>query len=226
MPPRQPLRAKIREYLLEQILDGAYEPGDPIRELDVAARLEVSQAPVREALRELVSTGLVEYVPNRGTRVRRIDSTELEHYYPVRAALEGLAGEFAAPYLAGAAEPLYGRVDEMVEAAGRSAVLEFARASAGFHRTIVEAAHNRALFDAWQALGIEVLTAVSLATTAIPLIDAAAEHRPIADALAAGDGKRAGNLLRNHVGDYGIRAKRPARRPVSVSAGVKTGHGE
>lgn len=64
-----------------------------------------------------------------------------------------------------------------------------------------------ALIDAWQALGIEILTAVSLATTETPLPEAAQEHVPIAEALFDGDSKRASALLRNHVGEYGIRAR-------------------
>jgi DNA-binding GntR family transcriptional regulator len=214
MAPRQPLRNKIREHLLTRILDGVYSPGDPIRELDVAASLGVSQAPVREALRELAATGLVEYVPNRGTRVRALRSEDLEQYYPVRAALEGLAGTFAAPRMKGATEQLDRHIDAMGTASESGDLVRFARASAAFHRHIVEAAENRALLDAWQALGIEILTTVSLATSTIPLARIADEHRPIAAALNSGDAKKASTLLRNHVGDYGTRARHITRRPL------------
>jgi len=212
VPPRRPLQATVREYLLTRILDGDLTPGDPIRELDIASRLGVSQAPVREALRDLASSGLVEYQPNRGTRVRMIRREDLAHFYPVRAALEGIAGEQAASHLAGDTAVLDTHIARMLDAAQREDIYAFARASTDFHRTIVTAAGNRPLLDAWQALGIEILTAVSLATTAHPLEDAAQEHLPIAQALDAGDAKKAAALLRNHQGEYGIRGRRLTRR--------------
>jgi DNA-binding GntR family transcriptional regulator len=213
MPPRQPLRTKVRDFLLAQILDGGFAPGDPIRELDIASRLGVSQAPVREALRELVATGLVEYEPNRGSRVRTIRSEDLVQYYPVRAALEGIAGEQAAPYLAGDTASLDEQIALMLYATAANNIFAFAKASSAFHRAVVVAAHNRALLDAWQTLGIEVLTTVSLGTTATPLLEVAQEHIPIAQALHNGDAKQASSLLRNHHGEYGIRARRLTRRP-------------
>jgi DNA-binding GntR family transcriptional regulator len=216
MTPRQPLRIKIREHLLARILDGRYNPGDPIRELDVASTLGVSQGPVREALRELAATGLVEYTPNRGTRVRALHSEDLEQYYPVRAALEGLAGSLAAPHMRGATKPLGGYIEAMRAAADNDDLHAVARASASFHRAIVEAAHNRALLDAWQALSIEILTAVSLAANTVALDRVADEHLPIAAALNDGDARRAATLLRNHVGDYGKRTRATGPRQAAT----------
>jgi DNA-binding GntR family transcriptional regulator len=200
------LRSKIREYLVARIIDGSYAPGDAIRELDVAAQLGVSQGPVREALRELGASGLVEYIPNRGTRVRKIERSDLEQFHAVRALLEAFAGRVAACDLAGRSEPLYALIDEMHEAAKKPDVLGFARASAEFHRYIVAAAGSSPLLDAWNALAIEVVTAVSVAIAPLSLSELAEEHRPITAALDAGDGARAEALLREHVGDYGLPA--------------------
>jgi DNA-binding GntR family transcriptional regulator len=85
---RTVLREQIRELLLERILKGELQPGDRIVELQIAQELGTSQAPVREALRELQSLGFVEHEPYRGTRVRRIIEEELAEIYPVRAALK------------------------------------------------------------------------------------------------------------------------------------------
>lgn len=214
MTTREPLRIQVREDLLTRILDGSYQPGDPIRELEVAARLGVSQSPVREALRELAAAGLAEYTPNRGTRVRAIRAADLEQYYPVRAALEGLAGSLAAPALAGSTAVLTEAIAQMHEAARTTDLLLFARASTAFHRHIIEATDNRVLADAWNALGVEIFTAVSLATTDDPLARLADEHWPVVHALDRGDARAASRELRAHVAGYGSRARPTRRRAV------------
>ena len=87
---RTVLREQIRELLLERILKGELESGDRIVELQLALELGTSQAPVREALRELQSLGFAEHEPYQGTRVK-ITEEELAEIYPMRAAPEELA---------------------------------------------------------------------------------------------------------------------------------------
>lgn len=72
-----------------------------------------SQAPVREALRELSTLGIVEYSKNRGTRVRVPDNQELCEIYDVRAEIEGYAASLAARHFAANTEALAVHVEEM-----------------------------------------------------------------------------------------------------------------
>ena len=97
--PQRPvlLREEIKERIVERILDGTYGPGERIVESAVAAEFGVSQAPVREALRDLEAMRFVESQPHRGARVREVSTEELVQIYPVRAALEEVAGREAAP---------------------------------------------------------------------------------------------------------------------------------
>ncbi len=67
------LREQIREHILEGIISGRWQPGERIVERHIAVELEVSQTPVREALRELESLRLIESAPNKGVRVRVSD---------------------------------------------------------------------------------------------------------------------------------------------------------
>src|SRR5205085_1690783 len=90
------LRDQVREFILERIITGAYAPGQRLVETQIARELECSQAPVREALRDLEQLGCVHYEPNRGCSVRAFSVEELLEAYPVRAVLEGLAAEQAA----------------------------------------------------------------------------------------------------------------------------------
>src|SRR5688572_24294756 len=93
---RTVLREQIKEILLERILRGELEPGERLVETRLARELGTSQAPVREALRDLQLLRLVESEPFRGARVRAVDDEHLLPVFPVRMALEELAAREAA----------------------------------------------------------------------------------------------------------------------------------
>jgi DNA-binding GntR family transcriptional regulator len=192
------LREQIRELLLERILKGELQPGDRLVELQIAQELGTSQAPVREALRELQSLGFVEHEPYRGTRVRRITEGELAEIYPVRAALEELAAQEAASKLDGKVEELEREFEAMREAADRDDLQDLAAHDATFHRLIVEAAGNKVLLDTWRTLRIEARVVVTALKTDIDLQELAELHRPLLEALKEGSPEKAGGALRQH----------------------------
>jgi DNA-binding GntR family transcriptional regulator len=192
------LREQIREILLERILNGELRPGDRLVELHIAQELGTSQAPVREALRELQSLGFVEHEPYRGTRVRRITEKELAEIYPVRAALEELAAQEAAVRLGGRAGELEREFEAMREAADGDNLQDLAAHDATFHRLIVEAAGNRVLLDTWRTLRVEARVVVTALKTDIDLHELAELHRPLLEALKDGVPEKAGGALRQH----------------------------
>ncbi len=195
---RSVLREQIREILLERILNGELQPGDRLVELQIAQELGTSQAPVREALRELQSLGFVEHEPYRGTRVRRITEKELAEIYPVRAALEELAAQEAAVRLGGRAGELEREFEAMREAADGDNLQDLAAHDATFHRLIVEAAGNRVLLDTWRTLRVEARVVVTALKTDIDLHELAELHRPLLEALKDGVPEKAGGALRQH----------------------------
>jgi DNA-binding GntR family transcriptional regulator len=195
---RTVLREQIRELLLERILKGELQSGDRIVELQLAQELGTSQAPVREALRELQSLGFVEHEPYRGTRVRRITEEELAEIYPVRAALEELAAQEAASRLDGKVGELETEFEAMREAAGRDDLQDLAAHDATFHRLIVEAAGNKVLLDTWRTLRVEARVVVTVLKTDIDLHELAELHRPLLEALKEGSPEKAGEALRQH----------------------------
>src|SRR3954468_15644671 len=93
---RTVLREQVKDVLLQRIVSGELEPGERLVETRIAQELGTSQAPVREALRDLELLRLVESEPFRGARVRVFDEEEMIEVYPVRAALEELAARLAA----------------------------------------------------------------------------------------------------------------------------------
>jgi DNA-binding GntR family transcriptional regulator len=195
---RTVLREQIRELLLERILKGELQPGHRLVELQIAQELGTSQAPVREALRELQSLGFVEHEPYRGTRVRRITEGELAEIYPVRAALEELAAQEAASKLDGKVEELEREFEAMREAADRDDLQDLAAHDATFHRLIVEAAGNKVLLDTWRTLRVEARVVVTALKTDIDLQELAELHRPLLEALKEGSPEKAGGALRQH----------------------------
>src|SRR5215210_7292864 len=122
---RPMLRDQIKDVIVERIIEGVYGPGERIIETRVAQEFGVSQAPVREALREIELLRLVVSEPFRGARVREVHAEELAEIYPVRAALEEVAARAAAPVLAGKVEPLEAEVEAMRAAARQADVHEF-----------------------------------------------------------------------------------------------------
>ena len=153
---RTVLREQVKEVLLERILRGELRPGDRLVETRIAQELGTSQAPVREALRDLELANLVESEPFRGARVRGVSDDDLLQIFPVRAALEELAAKEATRRLGGDVSVLEAEIAAMRAAAKKGDTRTQLACDIAFHRAVVEASGNRVLLQAWLALGIEV----------------------------------------------------------------------
>lgn len=198
---REPLREQIRQVLVEGLLSGRWQPGERIVERRVATELRVSQAPVREALRELEGLRLIETIPNKGARVRAFGVQDMAEIYPVRAGLELVAAQLASPRLAADPTPLEREVEALKRATARGEVSEQVRHSVEFHREIVRAADNSVLLHTWESLGVEVWTALSVRWLNMELHAKAADHAQITRAFREGD-PGVGQMLSDHVLNY------------------------
>jgi DNA-binding GntR family transcriptional regulator len=200
---RTVMREQIKELIIRRILDGSYKPGERIVELQLVHELKVSQAPVREALRDLQAMRFIDTEPYKGARVRALSRAELAESYPVRAMLEELAGQLAAPRADG---ELLGRLaaelQSMRAAARRHDQHALLMADARFHELIVQAAGNSVLLDTWSALRIEAFTLVSLVASNLDLVAVADAHLPILDALRGGDADLTGKVMREHIATF------------------------
>jgi DNA-binding GntR family transcriptional regulator len=196
------LRDQIREVLLERILDGHYQPGARIVETQVASEFDVSQAPVREALRELEILGMVTSEPYRGARVRQVTPRQLAEIYPVRAAIEEVAAQAATPALQHDTAALEAELDAMRAAAEAGDRHELLVHDVRFHRLIVEAAGNATLQQVWRSLHIEARTLITLLGDTTKLADVAESHLAVVEAIRSGDPRRAGHTLRRHVEQF------------------------
>jgi DNA-binding GntR family transcriptional regulator len=195
------MRGQIRRELIRRIADGTYRPGDRLVELQIAREFNTSQAPVREALRELEALRLVETETYRGTRVRAISEREQREAAAVREVLEVAAARAAAETLRSNTQRLR-ELHKAIEQAARARDLDgYALHNTAFHRLIVEAAGNEVMLRVWDSLMLEVRTRINLSThlSVLDIEAAAASHAPIIAALDAGDGERASRLLADHV---------------------------
>ena len=150
---RTVLREQVKDILLHRIVSGQLKPGERLVETRIASELGTSQAPVREALRDLELLRLVESEPFRGARVREFGDSELIEVYPVRAVLEELAAREAATRLDGDVGVLEREVEAMRAAAKRGDVNALARHDIAFHRLMVEAAGNMILEQTLEVAG-------------------------------------------------------------------------
>ncbi|MEO1222197.1 MAG: GntR family transcriptional regulator, partial [Pseudomonadota bacterium] len=178
------LSEQVKEELLDDIMAGRYKPGDRLVESQIAKRMGISQSPVREALRDMVAMRFVEVEPHKGARVRKIDQREVLEIYPVRAALEELAGQLAVAHAADYLDDLERAIERMTKAFAAGDVRTLAHWDVVFHRTILEASGNQILIETWKSLMIEARTFVTLNNliSRAPEIDLAGRHYPIIDA--------------------------------------------
>jgi len=203
-----------------RILTGEYAFGAPLRQAQLADEFGVSRTPVREALRALQASGLVELRPNRGALVRGLSPLEIRDAYEVRAELEGLAAELAAQRIR------HDELDALREAqqefrdaleattAARAAGEEpsddeigrWGHANDVFHLTIQQAAANGVLSHTLGRLHRSFprdLSRTVLGESTALLEANVREHEAVLDALARHDAPEARARMERHVRNAG-----------------------
>ena len=156
------MRDQIREALVERILDGTYPAGTQLKELPLAREFNVSQAPIREALRELEGSGLVASERFRGTRVRGADFSEMRESYELRTMLEVRSVQLATPYEPKLLLDLDRYLHEMDAALKKDDQERYIDHALRFHRRLVEASGNRTFLNVWDSLLWDVRGRIAL----------------------------------------------------------------
>ena len=234
---RRVLRDEIRDRLIEHILNGKLAPGERIVEMRIAQQFGVSQAPVREALRDLDLLGFVVSSPFRGAIVRQISVEELVQLYPIRAVLEGLAARHAASRINPTTlKKLEGLLATMRTAAARGDHRRAVEADFAFHLTIVEASGNRLLQQIWDRMRLATTTFLTVSKSHHSLREIVERHASVVDALRTKDPDAAERTLRMHIEEPGewlraaleeeaaeVAERKVGRKSRSVAAGPRKG---
>ena len=198
---RPALSAEISDRMRRMIMEGELKAGEKVPEKALTERFGVSRTPIREALKVLAHEGFVELVQNRGAIVSRQTSAELQELFPVIAALEGAAGELASTIATPKAiESLGVLAVELREAYEAKDRPTYFRINQAIHAGILVAAGNSTLVKHHAILAQRVFRARYQANLSPERwLQATEEHEAIQRALEARDGRRLGELMRQHL---------------------------
>ncbi|HVK22384.1 MAG TPA: GntR family transcriptional regulator [Actinokineospora sp.] len=211
---RRTLSDQVADAVRQGIMAGTYEPGQRLVETELAKSLGVSQAPVREALKQLAHEGIVMQVPRRGSFVTSVDTAEARKTYELRAVLERVAATECCQSASDAAlADLAPLVADIQAAADRGDPRGLIEADLRFHRTVWEVSGHPMLPRIWPM--VEATTrsfaAVSNQLYFGDLKEIADAHVPLLDALTQRDADRASDLCHDHVVEVWRRIERSER---------------
>ncbi|HEX4212464.1 MAG TPA: GntR family transcriptional regulator [Candidatus Dormibacteraeota bacterium] len=202
-PEKRSLADEIGDRLREAILRGQFAPGQRLREEHLAARLEVSRGPVREALTLLERENLVVVRRNRGATVAHLTREDLDEVYSLRLAVEQLAVRQAVE-----------RATEVDFELMQSVIVEFQNALDGpiseqdaaeldlrYHDALYSAAHHRRLGGVWSSLRSQVQVFLLRRNIANPdwremMVSG---HQAILDSIRARDSEEAESQITSHL---------------------------
>ncbi|SEF18738.1 GntR family transcriptional regulator [Jiangella alba] len=198
---RESVTEFVTRSLRQRIIDGALEPGRPLRQEALARELGVSRLPIREALRQLESEGLVAFRPRSGAKVAVLDFEEYNEIYKVRERLEPLAiSESMAHLTVEQREAIEVAAAEVEAHAGDPA--SWLEADRRFHLACYAGVPTPRLLqmivEFWNST--HRYRRILLTTFAPKDFEVAhSEHRLIANAISEGNARAAEELIRVHI---------------------------
>jgi DNA-binding GntR family transcriptional regulator len=195
------LAEQVYQYLRQEILDNTYPPDAPLPEKTLAAQLNVSRVPVREALHRLAADGLVTLRPRQGAFVSSLSPQQFLDAYRVREALEELAIKLALPHLTETDIQELSRLQaDMRQHAVDGDPDAFFAANRAFHALFIERSLNDYLkgiyFPLMDQMRRHISSSLGLRGGLERSIE---EHQAILGAVRAGDAAEAARLLREHI---------------------------
>ena len=177
------------DRIREQILAGGFVQGEHLVEARIAEQLNVSRGPVREAFKLLRSEGLLLEEPRRGTFVVSLSADDVREIYSLRAAIEGRAARLLAGKKDAAAIAELQALLASIEAAAKADdVAALYRQDLAFHDAVCRLSGNARLHEVF-ARYVPMLRALLHVDERMQdsLADVAEQHRPIVEAIEAGD---------------------------------------
>jgi DNA-binding GntR family transcriptional regulator len=193
--------ARVTDLIRDAIIRGEYAPNQRLIEADLSAAFSASRATVRTALLELAGEGLVERLPNRGSRVRAISVDEAIEILEVRIGVEGLCAAKTAATLSdddGAAlQQLRAR---MIESVSEGDLVEYSRLNLSLDNRIRELSHHATASEVLARLHAQsVRHQFKLSSRPQRAKVSVLEHAAIIDAVVARDPDAAEQAVRSHL---------------------------
>ncbi len=192
---------RLISRLENMIIIGAFQPKERLVEADLAQRLEVSRAWIRDALKILETKGLVKMVPYRGAMVADLTEGEVKEIFQVRVVLERLCNQLSAEnYLPEHGDRLSVLADKIEQAYGKERFDEMIEANAHFHDFIANISGNSCLIQMLKQIRLRFYIFNTFAWSNPEVVrNILAEHREYIRALEQGDYKTLDVLAESHI---------------------------
>jgi DNA-binding GntR family transcriptional regulator len=199
---RQPsLRSQAVDQLRGAIVTGQLEPGSMHSEQSIAADMAISRTPIREALLQLASEGLVEFVPQRGVRITEFNAEHLAQVFQFRAAIESFcAGKLASQSHPDALARLDAELERQTAIIAVDDRLAWVKANMDFHTQIVSSAGNKLMVDALALLASHTMrVGYRMNYRRQRMQESVDEHSAVVEAIRRRDPERARALAAEHL---------------------------
>ncbi len=150
------LHTEVINDIIAAIVSGDLKPGDRVIEQYIAQQMKISRSPVREAIRELVAQGILQFEPRKGAYVSPMIPSEIKSTYLLRSRLEGLAARLATEYLTkDDLNTLGTHTQEMVEASQINNAMSFVENDIKFHDFITTHCNHSRLIKMIEGVRIQ-----------------------------------------------------------------------
>ena len=191
---------KVRLALEQDIFSGAIAPGSSLDEEELARRFEVSRTPVREAILQLIESGIVEKRPRQGAVVTMTDVTDLIRQFEVMSELESICAKYSARRMTPEERAALKEVHEQSERAFAAGDQDnYYALSRKFHLLVIDGTHNKELIDMTNKLGSKLVPYRRFQLGYPGQSQSNLEdHRAILEAILAQDVERAAEQFRKH----------------------------
>ena len=192
---------QLREDIEEMIAVGTLTPGQHLDETELAARFDVSRTPIREALIQLASMGVVVIRPRRGAIVAELGPQQLVEMFEVMSELEATCGRLAARRMTvEEQQALLAAHQACKEALDAQEPDDYYYKNEVFHEAIYAGSHNQFLIEQTRNLYRRLRPYRRLQLRVRDrLANSYREHEGVVQAIVSGDGDLAARLLRDHV---------------------------
>lgn len=216
--PRRLLRDEAYDVLLAAIVSGELEPGQVIRDAELAAQVGLSRTPIREALARLADDGLVESKPNAYTRVAPLDRQDCQEAFVLLRALHVLAVTEGVPRMTPDDVARMRSANALFAAALNAADIDAALAADDdVHAVIIDVAGNRTLAATLDRLTPRIRRLERLRFASLPGRDSVDVHEQIADACDRRDVERAAQLVHDNWDSLGRLIESAFHDPTTTS---------
>ena len=199
--PQKTLESQVLDRLREAIVEGAFEPGTQINQVQVAANFGISRGPIRAALNKLEEEGLVINIPHRGTFVAPLDKKIVAEVYGVRSVLEGYAVRLTIADLDDADLTALEKIYNAMQKAARDNDLKaVVRHDFELHKFFVEMSGNAVLMQSWSILQVQVRRILSYRYFSHPYLQEMADsHTALLELARQRRANEAGQLMEEHI---------------------------